>query len=727
MRSVTVRAARWSATHPWRAMLLWLVFVAATVAMASAVPVQQLDDEDTRIGQSGVADEILSDSGLTKPLSENVLISSADGDLDRDSADAAAADVRQRMSQLPEVGEVGRPVWSEDGAAVLVPLQLTTADDDEAEDDIQALLDATDKVQAKHPDLVVEQGGDASLNQAIWEQVGDDLAASEKLSLPIAFGIMLLAFAALIAAAIPVLLAFTSVLATFGIYAAVSSLAPDNGSVMNVVLLLGMAVGVDYSLFYLKREREERRRGHSTVDAVEIAAATSGRSIVVSGIAVIVSMAGMYVTGVADFISIATGAILVVGVAVLGSITVLPALLAKLGRWVDRPRVPLLWRLSRRIGPGGISRRILAPVMRHPMGALAASTVALGALAAPALGMKIDDGGLTTLPKEIPTVQTLQRTTEHFPSEGTAYDIAVRTTSERMPDTVAALNQLAAKAESDGEFVTSSGEGVRVSDDKTAAVMTLVSPTEAGSEASVDGLNRLRDDLVPQYLDPVGAEEQAVGGGVAESQDFAQNQRDKLPMVLVFVLGLTLLMMGITFRSVMIALVTTVLNLFSAAAAFGVLALVFQHGWFESLLGFTAPGFAITWIPLFVFVILVGLSMDYHVFVLSRVREGLRRGLSPREAVRAGVTETAGVVTSAAAVMVAVFGIFATLGMMEMKQMGVGLAAAILVDATIVRVVMLPSILALLGRAAWWPSRLGRRRSAHRDDHAVEEVPELVG
>jgi RND superfamily putative drug exporter len=724
MKTVTVRAARWSATHPWRAMLLWLVFVTAAVATASAVPVQQLDDADTRIGQSGVADEIITESGLNEPMAENVLITSADGDLDRSSAEAAASDVRREMSQLPEVGEVGKPVWSEDSAAVLVPMQLTTDDEEKAGEDVEALLDVTDEVQAQHPDLVVEQGGDASLEVAVMDQVGEDLAASEKLSLPIAFGIMLLAFAALIAAAIPVLLAFTSVLATFGIYAAVSSFAPDNGSVMNVVLLLGMAVGVDYSLFYLKREREERRKGLGTVDAVEVAAATSGRSIVVSGLAVIVSMAGLYVTGVADFISIATGAIIVVGVAVLGSITVLPALLAKLGRWVDRPRVPLLWRVNRRIGPGGVSRRILAPVLRHPTGALVVSTVAIGALAAPALGMKIDDGGLTTLPKEIPTVQTLQRTTEHFPSEGTSYEVAVRTTPERMPDTVAALEQLSAAGVEQGDFVAPQGPAVRVSDDDTAAVLTMVSPTEEGTDASVDALNVLRDDLVPLHLGSVDAQEYAVGGSIAESQDFADNQRDTLPMVLVFVLGLTLLMMGITFRSVLIALVTTVLNLLSAAAAFGVLALVFQHGWFESLLGFTAPGFAITWIPLFVFVILVGLSMDYHVFVLSRVREGLRRGLSPREAVRAGVTETAGVVTSAAAVMVAVFGIFATLGMMEMKQMGVGLAAAILIDATLVRVVMLPSILALLGRAAWWPSRVGRRPAVER---SAEEVPQLVG
>ena len=724
MRSATVGAARWSATHPWRAILLWLAFVAAAVATSSAVSIQQSSEEDFRVGESGTAEQIIADAGLDDPLTENVLITDADGgNLDREAGETAASELQEEMSALPEVGEVGQPIWSENGQAVLLPLQLATDDLDRAEDDVKALEQVTDDVQASHPDLVVEQGGEASLNVAIWEQVGNDLAESEKLSLPIAFGIMLLAFAALIAAAIPVLLAFTSVMATFGIYAVVSQFVPDNGSVMNVVLLLGMAVGVDYSLFYLKREREERRKGHQTVDAVEIAAATSGRAIVVSGLAVIVSMAGMYLTQTADFAAIATGAIIVVGVAVLGSVTVLPALLAKLGRWVDRPRVPLLWRLSRRIGPGGVSRRILSPVMRHPKGALVVSTVALGALAAPALGMKIDDGGLTTLPKEIPTVQTMQRITEHFPSEGAAYEIAVRTTPERMPDTVAALDDLAAAGVESGDFVEPEGAAVQVSDDNTSAVLTLVSPSDDGSEASVDALHELRDDLVPQYLDPVGAQEQAVGGDVAESQDFADQQRDKLPLVLTFVLGLTLLMMSITFRSVLIALVTTVLNLFSAAAAFGVLTLVFQHGWFESLLGFTAPGYSITWIPLFVFVILVGLSMDYHVFVLSRVREGFERGLSPREAVRAGVSETAGVVTSAAAVMVAVFGIFATLSMLEMKQMGVGLAAAILIDATIVRIVMLPSILALLGRAAWWPSRASRRKAAE----APVEVPELVG
>src|SRR5262245_45176695 len=453
MKSMTVRAARWSATHPWRAMLLWLVFVAATVATASAVPTQQMDEADSRVGESGVADKIATDAGLNDPLTENVLITSPDGQIDRQAAEAAARDVRQGMADLPEVGSVGDSVWSEDGQALLVPIELATEDADQADTDVEALLDVTDDVQAAHPNLDVEQAGGASLDVAIWDQVGSDLAASERLSLPIAFGIMLLAFAALIAAAIPVLLAFSSVIAALGIYAAISYLVPDGGSVANIVLLLGMAVGVDYSLFYLKREREERRKGRSTVDAVEIAAATSGRSIVVSGFAVIVSMAGLYITGVAEFNSLATGAILVVAVAVLGSITVLPALLAKLGRWVDRPRVPLLWRLNRRIGQGGISRRVLGPVTRHPVVALLASAAVVVLLALPALGLKLHSGNLETLPDDIAEVQTFKKMTEEFPSEGTTAAVVVKTESPDRDAVAAALTRLESEATATGDFV----------------------------------------------------------------------------------------------------------------------------------------------------------------------------------------------------------------------------------------------------------------------------------
>ena len=219
--------------------------------------------------------------------------------------------------------------------------------------------------------------------------------------------------------------------------------------------------------------------------------------------------------------------------------------------------------------------------------------------------------------------------------------------------------------------------------------------------------------------------EYAVGGDAAESLDFVEREQSRLPLVIGFVLLLTLLIMGVTFRSVPIALVSAVLNLASVGVSFGLMTLVFQHGWFESALDFSSPGFIIDWLPLFVLVVLVGLSMDYHVFVLSRIREHVQRGLPTRLAVRQGVADTAGVVTSAAAVMVSVFSIFATLSMLEMKMMGVALSGAILLDATLIRLVMLPAILCLLGDRAWWPMR----RPRPLGERVVEDEPayELAG
>jgi RND superfamily putative drug exporter len=702
-QSVTVRAARWSATHPWRAIGLWLLLVVIAVGMAAVIPKQQTQAKDLWVGQSGVAAELIEQAGLGERPSETVLVTDPDGPLDKAAATTAIGELRQRMTRLPAVHGVGQPVWSENGRAVLLPIELNgTADD--ARDTVEELLNVTSEVQGAHPELRVEQTGSTSLNAGIWKQVGADLARAEKLALPITFALMLLAFGALVAAGIPVLLAFSAVGAALGFYAPLSYLFPDGGTVANVVLLIGMAVGVDYSLFYLKREREERRRGRSTLDAVEIAAATSGHSVVVSGLAVIVSMAGLYVSRSAEFASMATATIVVVAVAVLGSLTVLPAMLAKLGHRVDRPRVPLLWRLNRRIGPGGISRRVLAPVLRFPRIALVVATVAVLALGLPALGMKSEPAGLNSLPQDIPEVRTTNRLQENFPSRGTTYAVVVRAAAGQSEEAVGALENLQQDAVRTGELVPMPGDSIRSAGD--TAVLTVASPHPDSSQEAKDALQRLRDELAPASLGSLPGATWAVGGEVAEAMDYGQHQRDQLPWVIAFVLGLTLLMMGITFRSVAIAVITTLLNLASVAACFGVLALVFQHTWAEGLLNFTSPGYVVSWVPLFLFVILVGLSMDYHVFVLGRIREGVQRGLPPREAVRHGITETAGVVTSAAAVMVSVFAVFATLGMIEMKQMGIGLAVAVLVDATLIRIVLLPSILVLLGRKAWWPARI---------------------
>lgn len=714
-RSPTVSVARWSALHPWRAIGLWVALVVTAVALSSGIEGKQLGDEDFRVGESGRAAAMIDDAGLVASPTESVLITAATGQLDVDAATAVAREVTRSAESVTGVAGVDRPVVSETRDAVLVPIRMT-GDAAEAADHVDALVDATAAVQKAHPRLDVQQAGEASLNAGINTKVGEDLASAEAMSLPITFLILLVAFGAFVAAGIPVLLAITSVMTALGLYAPLSYLVPDAGQVANIVLLIGMAVGVDYSLFYLKREREERARGRGTVDAIEVAAATSGRAVVVSGLAVMVAMSGLFLTGEGVFAALATGSILVVLVAVLGSLTVLPAVLAKLGRRVDRPRIPLMWRLNRRIGTGGISGRLIRPVIRRPAVSALVSGGALLALAVPALGLSTHESTIDTLPQDIPAVQAYQRAQASFPSERPTIDIVV--TSDRAIDgTVRSALAEIQSATTDAGLAVAARDAVRVSTDGRTALLTMSAAHGETDPRNADTIERLRDTIVPRALDGSGLTT-AVGGTIAATYD-VEHQSSRLPLVIGFVLLLTLAMMLWTFRSVALALLTTGLNLLSVGAAFGVLALVFQHSWADGVLGYTSSGFVVDWIPLFCFVVLIGLSMDYHVFVMSRVREGLRRGLPFEHAVEAGIRETASVVTSAAAVMVSVFAVFATLDMLEMKQMGVGLSVAILLDATLVRLVLLPAmLLTLRGRL----QRLGDVAS-HEDAYAPALQP----
>ncbi|CAM3849224.1 MMPL family transporter [Nocardioides zeicaulis] len=684
---VPQRAARWSAEHPWRAILTWLALVAGTTSLAVLVPTHEAQPADYRIGDSGRADAMAGSAGLDEPDTELVLLSGDPAELP-----AAARQVARGMSRTDGVAGVAPPTWNNDRTAVLVAVSLADGADDAA-----PLTEVTDAVAAEHPDLSVRQTGGLSLDEAINDQVADDLSSAEGISLPVTLVLMLLAFGALVAAGIPVLLALGSVAATMGISAVVSHVVPAEPTVGSMIVLIGMAVGVDYSLFYLKREREERARGRSTLDAVEIAARTSGHSILVSGFAVAASMAGLLLVDVVTFTSLALGAIIVVAVAVLGSITVLPALLVALGRWVDRPRVPLLWRLNRRIGAGGISRRVLAPVLLRPGLALAGSVAAAAVLAVPALSMTMHAASLETLPADIPAVQTMRDVADEFPGEGTTVTVLARGEGSS-----AALDRLATAA--DGAGFAEVPDGAVTSEDGRTSSLTLALPWPDSDDRTDAAITDLRERLAPATLGDAGLT-YAVGGDAASNLDFDQHLATWMPVVIGFVLLLTLLMMGVAFRSVPLALVSTALNLVSVGVAFGVLTLVFQHGWLEGPLGFTSPGFVIDWIPLFVLVVLVGLSMDYHVFVTGRIRELVGQGLPTRLAVERGIRDSASVVTSAAAVMVSVFAIFATLSMLEMKMMGVALSVAILVDATIIRLVMLPAALVLLGERVWWPRR----------------------
>jgi putative drug exporter of the RND superfamily len=723
---LTVRIARWSAEHPWRAIGAWLLFVAICIGAGQVAGTRNADFDDNPKGELATYQSIVDESGFDRPQTENVLITAKQGDLDRNAAMAAATDVRERMSALDGVGKVSDPVPSPKGTAVLVNVELE-GDEETASDRIQPLLDTTADVQQSHPDLRVEEVGGASLDKALSATLGEDFQKAELITIPVTLVIMLLVFGALIAAGVPVLLAMSAVGTAIGLSALVSHLIPATENTASMILLIGMAVGVDYSLFYIRREREERAKGAGHVDAVEIAAATSGHAIVVSGIAVTVAMAGMFVTNDIVFSSIAVGTILVVLAAMIGSITVLPALLAKLGRWVDKPRIPLLWRLSMRSnGEPRFWKAVLRPSLRKPKTTLIISVGLLAALAVPAFGMTLNAPSEQDLPRSIPIMQSYDRMTQSFPSTGASHEIAIRVPADQTGEAKTAVDDLLDRLAADDRFAHDQPPEVNEAAGGRILLISAGIPDDGGSAEADESLAGLRDTLLPQTIGAVDGAEFAVSGQTAGENDFVDQMNGSLPWVIGFVLLLTFLVMLWAFRAPVIALSAIGLNLLSAGAAYGVLVLVFQNTWAEGLLGFTSTGGITAWLPVILFVTLFGLSMDYHVFVVSRIREARLAGLSTKDAVAAGITRSAGVVTSAAAVMIGVFSVFATLSTIDMKQMGVGLATAILIDATLIRAVVLPALMSVLGRSNWWTPRFLRRRT-EVEPPAEPRVLEPVG
>ena len=567
---------------------------------------------------------------------------------------------------------------------------------------VDEVLAATTAAAQKYPSLRIAEFGDASSQKALNKSLGQDFSRAEKLSLPITLLILVLAFGSLVAAGVPMLLGLTAVGGTLGLIGLVSQLLPMDGAISSVVLLIGLAVGVDYSLFYLRREREERAAGAGEEAALHAAAATSGRAILISGFTVMIAMAGMFFAGSRVFTSFAVGTIMVVAVAMLGSLTVLPAMMSALGTRVDKGRIPLLHRLRRGTGESRLWNLVLAPVMRWPGIAAAISATALVALALPVLHMQTALPGASSLPRNIPIVRTYDRIQKAFPGGSEPAYVGVQA-----PDVRAASVQRAV-----AELIREAGQTkgllhpvtVQQSNDHKAETVSIPLAGDGTNATSDAALVRLRT-LVPQTIGAVPGVEAGVTGNTAGTVDFDSTMNSHMPIVFAFVLGMAFLLLLFTFRSIVIPIQAIVLNLLSVAAAYGLLVLVFQDGHLHNLLGFQGTSEITSWLPLFLFVVLFGLSMDYHVFILSRVREAFDRGAGAREATEQAVRSTAGVVTSAALVMVGVFAVFGTLSLMEFKQMGVGLAAAILIDATVIRGVLLPATLALLGERAWYLPR----------------------
>ncbi len=712
-KNLAARAARWSAGHRKTAIFGWLAFVVIAFFLAASVGQKTIADEDYGNGSSKTADKAIAAADFRDSADEQVLVQGKGSVKVGDATfTGAVEDTVGRLEALKGVDKVESPLakgnegqLSKDGRSALITFEIP-GDDDVAEARVDSTIAAVSGAQKAHPEVFVGQFGDASADKAISKAFEDDFKKAEVLSLPITMLILVVAFGALVAAGVPLLLGVTAVMATIGILAPISQLFPMDESVGSVVLLVGLAVGVDYSMFYLRRKMEERDAGRSPEDALAFAAATSGQAVLVSGLTVMIAMAGMFFAGSIVFQSFAVGTILVVGIAVLGSLTVLPAVLSKLGDKVEKGRVPFIGRMRHRNhGESRVWGWILDRVLRRPVVSVVLAGGLLLALSLPAIGMHTVNPGVSALPQDLEVMKVYNKIQTAFPGGPLPAVIAVQADDVTKPEVQAGIKAMTDKALASGQM--SEPVTTNVSPDKSVAVVQIPMNGTGTDDVSDAALATLRGEVLPSTIDKVGGVEANVTGMTAGSKDFNDSMKSHLPIVFGFVLGLAFLLLLVTFRSIVIPLKAIVLNLLSVGAAYGILKLVFQDGHGEKLLGFESVGGITSWLPLFLFVILFGLSMDYHVFIISRIREAVDSGMKTDEAVAHGIKQTAGVVTSAALVMVAVFSIFGTLSMLEFKMMGVGLAVAVLIDATIVRGVLLPASMKLLGEWNWYlPKRL---------------------
>ncbi len=705
------RIAGWSARHRKTAVFGWLLMVAAVFAVSQLMGSRQVTGYDP--GQSGQAERALQQADPNYgSAAESVLIQAhaSGAPFSRNATmQQAAREVTASLSALPkDAGHIRSPLTpgdaslvSADGRSALVTFQVphTSGSADQL---VAADQQAVAAVQARYPGLRIAETGDGSIGRAVDQSL--NFGRAEATSVPITLILLLVVFGALMAAGIPVLLAVSAVMAALALVTISSHWLPVGTATSEVVLIVGMAVGVDYSLFYLRREREERARGASFPEALRIAAGTSGRAILVSGVTVMIAMAGLFLTGIGEFTGIALGTIAVVGIAVAGSLTVLPALLSWLGPRADWGKIPFLGRRRAAARPSKLWAALVRRVVRHPAiwGGIAA--IALLALAAPALGMRLGEPAIDA-PQNLAVVQTANDIQRAFPQTPAPAQVVVTgadVTGPRMQAAVTALQGRAAAGGAIREPVTANTAG------SGAARVLVVNVPLAGNgtdTASYNALQTLRTRILPATVGQVPGAHFAVTGDTAQNHDFTQQLHDSTPIVLGLVALLAFVILLIAFRSLVIPLVSIVLNLLSVGAAYGLVTLIFQDGHLQGPLGFTSFGGIISWVPLFMFVFLFGISMDYHVFILSRIRELRDRGATTREAVTGGIASSAGVVTSAALIMVAVFSIFATLPLIDLKILGVGTAAAVLIDATIVRGILVPAALALLGERTWYLPR----------------------
>ena len=698
------RAGRWSAAHWKTAAFGWIAFAVLVVAVGRFVGVNEMKSWAIANGESRRAEQILDQANFDIPARESVLVQSRIATVDEPAFSSAVAGVVQTLSQQPNVTNIVSPInrpkaglISADRHSALVQFDVK-GKADEAKDKIAPILKSVDGVQAGNPSAVIEEFGQASSDYQVSKRFEGDMGRAEYTSVPLTILILLVAFGALVAAGLPVLLALSAVLAATGLNTLVSHVIPtDEQTLSAIILMIGMAVGIDYSLFYLRREREERQRGHSPHDALLRAARTSGQAVLISGATVLIAMAGMFVSGNSLFTTIGLGTMIVVLAAMVGSLTVLPAVLHRLGDRVEWGRVRKVHGGARDDGLWG---RVVGAVLRRPWTALLLAGGALFVLALPSFSMHTKLPNFTDFPKDLKIVRTYERIQAAFPGSQTPAQVVVKAPKVDTPQMLRGYDLFRQRALATGELYAPFT--VNVNPDRTVAQIDFAIAGDGDNAASVAALKTLRDTVIPPIAATLPDTEVAVTGVTAGTYDFNQQMRSRLPYVFMFVLGLAFVLLLLTFRSIVIAAKAVALNLLSVGAAYGILVAVFQRGWLADVFGFQTNGAIVSWLPLFLFVVLFGLSMDYHVFILSRVKELHDGGTPTDEAVRLAISRTAGTVTSAAIIMVAVFGLFASLSLIMMQQMGFGLAVAVFIDATVVRAVLLPAAMKLLGEWNWY-------------------------
>ena len=698
---------RWSTRRPVLAIAAWLAFVVLAVFSLALTGSKPL--ENGAVGESARGYAMMDSHQLGLPAYEYAYLHSDSLTTGSPAFQEAARQVAARMHET--LGGPAHVAVAGDHHADLVTAQMNGPSPG-------GLAASVAAIAAAHPGITAMVVDPTSGS-------GDDLHRAEELSIPVTLLVLLISFGALVAALVPVMLAATAVIAAFGLLGPISQVFPLDDSVKTVMLLIGMAVGVDYALFYVIRSREERLRGASTREALKRTSRTSGRSVLIAGTTVAIAMAGMFVVGSDILNGIAAGTIVVVACAVAGSVTVLPALLQLLGPRIDRGRIPFLPQLAT-AGESRFWAGVVTRVMRRPVLAMCLSGGLLVALAIPALGMHVAKPSSAALSSASQSELAAQVTGEFPSTSSPAIVVATWPAGETaaMRQAVGRLETLAAKTETaHPPFLLGPGQ------DGRSVAVGLPLTGFGDNTASRNAVKTVRNVLVPETLGRVPGAQTAVTGDTAQDVDFTNQMTHGIPYVVAFVLALAFVLLLVAFRSIVVPIKAIVLNLMSVGASYGVLVLVFQHHWAQGVLGFRSDGAIISWLPLFLFVILFGLSMDYHVFILSRVREGVDSGMTTEEALRYGISRTAGVVSAAALVMVGVFSLFGTASALDLKEAGVGMAVAVLIDATVVRGVLLPATMKLLGERNWYlpgwltwlprPTLEGARHSPHEPQPAL--------